>query len=228
MVKNDLKNWISILIPSVLYILSNIILSSVLPFDFSKEKAGCVIAIPLVCIYLLCKKNHKRNHGDKKSYAAYILFFTSIFISLMIVSAFIFRKPEKISSFPEFISIVFIAPVSEEIIFRYMTFEKCRDIMKIIPSVIVSSLLFAAGHVNICNVLISFLTGILLSAIYIGTSSIIFPVILHSFANFILSYNGIYNLPHTIYMASSMYIVFSIIFILITFKKQFLSIKRRK
>ncbi|MEK4628181.1 type II CAAX endopeptidase family protein [Solibacillus sp. FSL R7-0682] len=84
-----------------------------------------------------------------------------------------------------FINVCILAPLWEELFFRGILLR--RFMLKWSPqkSIIISSLLFGIIHLNPINVVFAFFLGCVLAFVYLKTKSIIVPMILHSFSNFL-------------------------------------------
>ena len=84
-----------------------------------------------------------------------------------------------------FVNICILAPLWEELFFRGILLR--RFTLKWSPqkSIVVSSLLFGLIHINPLNVLFAFFLGCLLGYVYLKTKSIIVPIVVHSFSNFL-------------------------------------------
>lgn len=83
---------------------------------------------------------------------------------------------------------VFVAPIFEEILFRGFILKGFLKNYNKFTAIIVSSLLFALLHLNLSTIIITFISGIFFSYLYIKTKSII-PCI---FAHFLS--NGLHNM----------------------------------
>lgn len=104
---------------------------------------------------------------------------------------FMFLQDEQITELPIivyvlfFINVCVLAPIWEEIFFRGILLR--RFTLKWSPqkSIIISSILFGLIHVNPLNVFFAFFIGCLLGYVYLKTKSIIVPILVHSFSNFL-------------------------------------------
>ena len=79
--------------------------------------------------------------------------------------------------------IVIIAPIFEELLFRYIALRDARNNYKDKTAIIIISLIFSLMHTGIITIIYTFLLGIILSHIYIKYKNIVYPIILHSSAN---------------------------------------------
>ncbi len=137
-----------------------------------------------------------------------------------------------------FINICILAPIWEELFFRGMLLR--RFTLKWSPqkSIIISSLLFGIIHIihiNPLNMLFAFGLGCVLGYAYLKTKSIIVPILLHSFNNFLVFIQycianrstGSLNLPETQVVQTELYIS-GIIFLVFFLSALILLIKNYK
>lgn len=103
-------------------------------------------------------------------------------ITVFLIHCFIPDAPIEPPDIITGVWIVLITPVIEEIIFRGVMLQKLKR-YGIIPAVIITTVLFSMGHLDIGNALVSFLPGIFLALIAIKTESIAYTVPLHMLIN---------------------------------------------
>lgn len=82
------------------------------------------------------------------------------------------------------ISIVFISPVAEELIFRGVFLNKLRFIVPTIFAVLISALLFASLH-GFGSIISAFAFGICMALLYLKTDNILVPVLAHFLNNLV-------------------------------------------
>lgn len=93
------------------------------------------------------------------------------------------------------ITVVFLAPIFEEIIFRNQLYNILRSNCSPLVAVLLSSLVFSAIHLEPVVLISGVVSGIVFSYAYLRTRSIFAPIILHmcnnalAYALTILSYN---------------------------------------
>lgn len=127
-----------------------------------------------------------------------IFAFTSLFPQLTIylgneISTQSFIKNEinyKYYCLFDFLILVILAPVTEEIIFRGIIFEHMKLKFGIKKAIIFSSFIFGFLHMNI-NIIGAFTFGILSTLLYIKTQKITSSIASHSLNNFITYIAGI-------------------------------------
>ena len=76
-----------------------------------------------------------------------------------------------------------VSPITEEIVFRGLVYNRLRRTFSLPISLITSSLLFGIYHGNIVQAFYGFLLGLLIAWIYEKYGSFLMPVLIHSTAN---------------------------------------------
>ena len=75
------------------------------------------------------------------------------------------------------------APFAEELLFRGLIHKRLRKILKVVPAMIISSLLFGIIHGNIIQLIYATLIGLICAYVYEKFKTIWAPIILHAAAN---------------------------------------------
>ena len=83
-----------------------------------------------------------------------------------------------------FISVVVLAPIFEELIFRGMILQTLSKYNKMF-AIIVTSLLFGLLHLNITQAIPAFFMGLVLCYMYVQTDSILVTILAHAGNNFL-------------------------------------------
>lgn len=160
-----------------------------------------------------------------KKYQNYILLITSfqlliIFLSLFLISIGSNNSTEAINivygsyytnSLADIFRMSIITPIYEEVIYRLIIYGVLSKILSKRKAVIISALLFALAHNN-ARIIQAFFAGVIFCEFFISTKKIIYPILLHSFANIIgilSNYGNLYVFP----MIISSEIVVTILFI---------------
>lgn len=76
-----------------------------------------------------------------------------------------------------------LAPVTEELIFRGLTYRRMRRVLAAVPAAVLSSLLFAVYHGNPIQMIYAFPMAIVLAVLYERGKLFVFPVLFHMGAN---------------------------------------------
>lgn len=122
----------------------------------------------------------------------------NIFIELLAVSSEKYENVEAIQySVPLWLGLVLyglVSPITEEIIFRGITYNRMKRFFKVVPCVFVTSLLFGGFHANLPQFLYGTCMGVLMTLAYEWTKTFVAPLLLHMSANvfvFVLSFTEI-------------------------------------
>lgn len=83
-----------------------------------------------------------------------------------------------------FLTVVVVAPVAEEIIFRGLMFRRMKDWLKPVTAVFLSALAFGLYHGNMVQFLYAFLMGAVFAMIYHRTGMLQTSIVAHLTANF--------------------------------------------
>ncbi len=93
------------------------------------------------------------------------------------------------------LSVVIIAPIYEEVIFRGIMLKGMASKMNPILAIIISSLFFAILHMNIPQGINAFLLGIVIGSIYLNTGSIYLSIFAHFVNNSVgITISGLYGI----------------------------------
>ena len=130
-----------------------------------------------------------------------------------------------------FINICILAPLWEELFFRGILLRRFTIKWSPQKSIIVSSILFGLIHLNPLTIVFAFALGCVLGYAYLKTKSIVVPIVLHSFSNFlafiqycIANQSTTAGLPETesvrmeLYISGGLFIVFFLAAIIILIK----------
>jgi len=116
------------------------------------------------------------------------------------------------------VSMIIIAPIIEEIVFRGIIFNHLKRNYSILSAIIVQAMIFAVAHGNISQGLSAFLLGIILVLAYMCYNSIFASIILHIIFNLLggVGLQELFGITGAVY---NMYVGASIvIFICLSFK----------
>ena len=76
-----------------------------------------------------------------------------------------------------------LVPVTEELIFRGLTYRRMRRVLPALPAIVLSALLFAVYHGNPLQIIFAFPMAVVLAALYERGKLFVFPVLFHVGAN---------------------------------------------
>ena len=86
----------------------------------------------------------------------------------------------------EVLNIVVVVPIIEEIVFRGLFYKLLRSYFSIVPSMLMSSIIFSIVHKNILVSIVLFSLGLILCYSYERNKSIIYPIVIHSLFNMLM------------------------------------------
>lgn len=78
---------------------------------------------------------------------------------------------------------ILIFPILEEIYYRFLIQNSIKKSTNTIIAILISSILFAIGHMDLKMLIPAFCTGLLLGYIYFKTNNIIIPILIHMVFN---------------------------------------------
>ncbi len=94
-----------------------------------------------------------------------------------------------------FIGAVIVAPVTEEFLLRGLWLRGYTKHYKPWVSIVISSVIFGALHMNLPQFVGATMSGLLLGWAYIKTKSIVLPMIIHAVHNSISLFGGVVSIP---------------------------------
>ena len=130
-------------------------------------------------------------------YALYLWFFKSHMEQLFRMGQFNFGFTEPLTTTEMFLRACILAPLWEEMAFRYAPFQITRGFSEkkfTIPMIVLSSCVFGVIHGGVANIFVQGVMGVFCSVIYVKSNyKILVPMTLHmlwnSFCLFILHVN---------------------------------------
>ncbi len=125
----------------------------------------------------------------------------------------------RLSTLIRFIGIVLIVPIFEEIFWRKQILGLLLKKYSPVISIIVSSLLFALGHLRFNDIVSLFIWGLLFALVYYLTKSLESSILLHSLSNLssfflenkFVGITGLLILKYILILAGSLIVIFLII-----------------
>ncbi|WP_432644979.1 CPBP family intramembrane glutamic endopeptidase [Methanobrevibacter sp.] len=128
-------------------------------------------------------------------------------------------------AFYGFIMVVFISPVSEELIFRGVLLNRLNLLLPMAFSIVISSILFAFLH-GFGSITSAFIFAICMAILYLKTDNILVPIFAHFLNNFIaesiviIDVGKVLFTNHVVMLIMSILAIISAIVILIQIKEQ--------
>ena len=150
----------------------------------------------LTIIYLYNKNKRKEHVLPISNYFPLISLGVSIAIIYnMIIFKFIPQIfNNNISLVISIISSGIIGPIFEEIVFRYVFYNKLKKKYTIKKSILINSLVFALIHIQPIKIIYAFILGTILNIYYEKYNNIKVPILIHIAANIIVLFLYEYNL----------------------------------
>lgn len=207
------KTILNIAYPLVIYLIINLgiaLIIRALRLDFGAENLITILAVQQVCslfvVYLIYRyQDRKSGLANRQPFREFgiinllMVCLTTFFILIGIsIITMAFRLNEsfpnyselidKITSGPvllQFLSIVILAPMLEEVLCRGIIYNRMREISNFFISALVSSLIWSVAHMNIVQGITAFLFGFYLAYLYEKYRSLWVTIISHSFFNFV-------------------------------------------
>lgn len=110
------------------------------------------------------------------------------------------------------------APFAEELLFRGLIHRRLRKILKMIPAMLISSVLFGIIHGNIIQGIYATLIGLICAFVYEKFKTLWAPIILHATANsFAVALTYILGEEQAVEMNLGTFVLFVVVLIAITF-----------
>jgi membrane protease YdiL (CAAX protease family) len=133
-----------------------------------------------------------------KNVVIFILFeLLAIIINICLNSTIMTQNPKTLNSifgFLDFINIVLLSPIIEEIFFRWYLISRMRQQCSRLSCILVSSISFALFHSDLKTIIFCIIIGIFLSYIYLKTRNIYFSIFFHFINNLIFFIENIINI----------------------------------
>ena len=144
---------------------------------------SCISMIP-VAIFLYKKYRIKEKNIDIKKLILMIplglgvsLFYNMLTINIQTPQVYDMNK------YLVYFYVVLMAPIFEEIVFRYVTYNRLKENYSKRNSILLASLVFALMHSGIINIIYAFLIGVLFCYVYDRYKNILYPILVHISAN---------------------------------------------
>lgn len=166
-----------------------------------------------VIIYL-----YKKNKLQEKNFSKHKIFpLISLGISLSVLLNMIIFKinsPKIVNTISIPIAILttgIIGPIYEEILFRYLLYNRLKRSYKYKKALLITTIIFALTHLNPIKILYAFILGLTFNYIYEKENNILAPILIHTSANimsiFLYEYNTYLLLLSIIYLLISIKLV---------------------
>ena len=170
-----------------------------------------LISFYIITIIYLYNKNHIAEKTlPYKHYFPLILLGISI-ATLLNMIIFLINPPIAITK-PTIITIIstgLIGPIYEEILFRYLLYNRLKKKYQVKKSILITTIIFAITHISPLKIIYAFLLGIIINIVYEKYSNIVAPILIHVAANIIVIF--LYEYNTYIFILSLICLIISII-----------------
>ncbi len=194
--KKLIKSLKIIIITTLLPYLITIILYFILNKDINKYLNYIMIIYYITTIiYLIKKYNIKIKPISLPQYYSHISLGISISCILNML-IFLIKKPIINNNIPLIILLIassIIGPIYEEIIFRYIFYNKLKKFNSPKISILITTLVFALIHIYPIKILYAFILGLILNITYEKNKNILSPILIHISANTISLFLNTYS-----------------------------------
>lgn len=192
--------FITYIINFLIIIISGLIYN-LLGYNNLEYFINSILPIILIIFYILTIIYlYKRNYIKEKSLSKKEYFPLSILgISIAtILNMIIFRlfPPTSTTSLPIIISIIstgIIGPIYEEILFRYILYNRLKKKYSIKKSILITTIIFALIHLSPIKIIYAFILGLTINILYERYKNILAPILIHISANTIVIFLYEYN-----------------------------------
>lgn len=160
-----------------------------------------ILPIILIIFYILTilylyKKNYikEKNLSKKEYFPLSILGISLATILNMIIFKLI--PPTTTTSLPIIVSIIstgIIGPIYEEILFRYILYNRLKNKYSIKKSILITTIIFSLIHLSPIKIVYAFILGLIINISYERHNNILAPILIHISANTIVIFLYEYN-----------------------------------
>ena len=186
-------NYLIIIITALIY--------NSLGYNNLEYFVSSILPIILIIFYILTiiylyKKNYikEKTLSKKECFPLSILGISiATFLNMII---FKFFPPLPTTSLPIIISIIstgIIGPIYEEILFRYILYNRLKNKYPIKKSIIITTTIFALSHLTPIKIVYAFILGLIMNISYERHKNILAPILIHISANTIVVFLYEYN-----------------------------------
>lgn len=186
-------NYIIIIITGLIY---NALGYSNLEYLVNNIIPYILLIIYILTIIYLYKKNYiKELKVPIKQYFPLILLGIALATLLNMIIFLIIPSSNQVT-IPTFLAIIssgIIGPIYEEILFRYLLYNRLKKKYSIKKSILITTIIFALIHISPIKIIYAFILGIILNIAYEKYHNIIAPILIHISANTIVIFLYEYN-----------------------------------
>ena len=186
-------NYIIIVITALIY---NYLGYNNLEYFITNILPIILITFYILTIFYLYKKNYikEKSLSTKEYFPLSILGISIATLLNMIIFKLI---PPTITSFlPIIVSVIstgIIGPIYEEILFRYILYNRLKNKYSIKKSILITTIIFSLIHLSPIKIIYAFILGLIINISYERHNNILAPILIHISANTIVIFLYEYN-----------------------------------
>ncbi len=208
------KKWGFVLLPVVLFLLTQRLLTTVL---FPEVVTSCIV-MPFIVLWYWRKERENSVSRPAADRPGFHLFLSLLFLILGIslTSSFILARIRGTISAPQPPSVVRIlgiaiaGPINEELIYRGVLFKRSQDILGTTGALLLSSLLFGVSHAGLLEIILSMAVGLIFGLVRLRYHCLRHAILVHIGVNLLSFCNVIEHLPLPIYILGFLLLAISI------------------
>ena len=154
-----------------------------------------LIFYTLTIIYLYKKNYIEEQKLNNRKYFSLILLGISIAAFLNMIIFLLLPSTTKVT-IPVYLSLIssgIIGPIYEEILFRYLLYNRLKSKYSIRKSILITTIIFALIHISPIKIIYAFILGLILNITYEKYHNIKAPILIHIAANTIVIFLYEYN-----------------------------------
>lgn len=154
-----------------------------------------LIFYTLTIIYLYKKNYIEEQKLNNRKYFSLILLGISIAAFLNMIIFLLLPSTTKVT-IPVYLSLIssgIIGPIYEEILFRYLLYNRLKSKYSIRKSILITTIIFALIHISSIKIIYAFILGLILNITYEKYHNIIAPILIHIVANTMVIFLYEYN-----------------------------------
>lgn len=186
-------NYILIIITGIIYNLlgyNNVdyFLNNICPYIL-------ILFYILTIIYLYKKNYHQEPKLTPKTYFPLILLGLSLATTLNML-IFLLYPPTTTPTISIPIALIssgIIGPIYEEILFRYLLYNRLKKYYPTPKSILITTIIFALTHLSPIKIIYAFIIGLFINLAYEKHKNILAPILIHVAANTIVIFLYEYN-----------------------------------
>lgn len=185
-----LKQWGAVLLPVLLYLLlglgmQTLLLRAGLTVETAKAASACVFPLPAVLWYFFRKDKLPRQPRNRTAVSLCMAAeLAGVILCLAVTAAWADQRLSASAgalpvSLLSVLGFGIAGPVTEEILYRGVVFQRCAHSFGLGWAVLLSTMLFAAAHQTLLQACMSLVAGAVFCLIYLRWRTLLAPIAVH-------------------------------------------------